>query len=245
MTGYQRPVDAPISASWQDHRNRNPPSSEPGTDYACAYGTPIAAAGEGVVVDYTHSTAGGTGRYLTIDLDDGRRVRYLHLAEVWLGVGVRVAQGQHVALSGASGWGSEWGYGAHVHTTLFPGRSYDFGNTLDFETYVEEDMTPDQAHELHNVYAAIFTGGNSMPDGGRSLAQSLADLTAGTRPAVSRYDSAGNLVNAGWVQELADVKSNQLHLQATHGSTRSLVVPAWLIAAGVLLLGLLAGRRAT
>jgi hypothetical protein len=142
VSGYLRPCDAPISASWADHRNRNPPSSEPGTDYACAYGTPILAAASGVVADLSRSTNGGTGRYVAIDLDDGRRTRDLHLSEVWVDVGTRVARGQSIAASGASGFGSNWGYGAHVHRTLFPRHAYDFGSTLDFEAYVGDEPTP-------------------------------------------------------------------------------------------------------
>lgn len=137
---YLRPAGAvPISSSWQDHKDRNPPSGEPGTDYACSYGTGILAADPGVVVDLSTSTAGGTGRYVTVDLDDSRRVRYLHLSQVWVYVGQRVSRGQTIAASGASGFGSDYGYGAHVHTTLFPGHSYDFGNTLDFARYTGED----------------------------------------------------------------------------------------------------------
>ena len=37
---YQRPCgNVRISSSWQDHRNRTPPSGEPGTDYAVGVGT--------------------------------------------------------------------------------------------------------------------------------------------------------------------------------------------------------------
>jgi murein DD-endopeptidase len=140
---YLRPVDAPVSSSWADHKYRSPPSSEPGTDYGSAYGTPILAAEAGTVADYSRSNGGGTGRYLTIDLDDGRRVRYLHLSETWLERGARVGRGWHIAQSGASGHGSDWGYGAHVHTTLFPRHAYDFGDTLDFELYVGDDPDPD------------------------------------------------------------------------------------------------------
>lgn len=156
MSGYLRPVEAPISCSRQCHADRNPPSSEPGTDYACAYGTPIQAAEAGTVVDLSHSNGGGTGRFLTIDLDDGRRVRYLHLSEVWLGGGARVGRGSVVGLSGASGWGSDWGYGAHVHTTLWDFHGYDFdGNTLDFELYVGDPTPPPNPLEKEDVMIRI------------------------------------------------------------------------------------------
>lgn len=247
MSGYLRPCDAGISSSWADHKNRNPPSGEPGTDYACGYGTQILAAEDGTVVDYSRSTGGGTGRYLTIDLDDGRRVRYLHLSETWLEVGARVGRGWHVATSGASAWGSDWGVGAHVHTTLFPGHSYDFGNTLDFEAHAgsddegDDELNATQADQLNNIYNAIFYGGPSMPDGNRSLGQSIADLAGGQRPIVYRTVD-GAPTETSWIQELADVKTLALEdkeretappTKRDRSHRGDLVVPAW-AGAGIL-----------
>jgi hypothetical protein len=137
--GYSLPTTTDyVSCSHSCHANRNPPSSEPGTDYGSAYGSPLFAPGNGTVVDLSHSSSNATGRYLTIDMDDGRRTRSLHLAEIWVNVGNRVGQGQQVGLTGASGYGSDWGYGAHVHQTLWDGWYYDFCSwcTLDFENYV-------------------------------------------------------------------------------------------------------------
>jgi hypothetical protein len=137
--GYNLPSDTDwVTSSWWDHANRNPPSSEPGTDYGSGYGSPLYAPGNGTIVDYSHSNANGTGRYLTIDLDDGRRTRSLHLSEIWVTSG-RVSQGQQVGLTGASGFGSDWGYGAHVHQTLWDGWYYNFcsgGCTIDFAPFV-------------------------------------------------------------------------------------------------------------
>jgi hypothetical protein len=42
----------------------------------------------------------------------------------------------------------------------------------------EDDMTPDQANKLDNIYAALLIGGSSMKDGEKSVSQSLADLAA-------------------------------------------------------------------
>lgn len=136
---YLRPTSASISSSWQGHKNRRPPSQEPGTDYACAYGTTLVAPASGRIVGVQTSTAGATGRFLTIDLDDGRRIRWLHLSAILVGNGARVSRGQGIARSGASAWGREWGVGAHVHVSLFPSHSYGgFGpnSTLDFERYI-------------------------------------------------------------------------------------------------------------
>ena len=146
MSGYLPPADIWVSCDWTCHRSRNPPSSEPGTDYATAYGTAIAAAGDGYIVDMKTSNGSATGRYLAIALDDGRTVRYLHLAEVWAGWGQRVHRGQHIAAAGASGYGSDWYYGAHVHVTLWPGPAWA-APTLDFEDYVGPISEPEPEPE--------------------------------------------------------------------------------------------------
>ena len=160
--GYLRPVDAPISASWQDHKNRNPPSGEPGVDYACSYGTIIIAAGNGVIADLTYSNGGGTGRFVAIDLDDGKRIRYLHLSDIYCSVGDRVVQGQGIAVSGASGYGNDWHYGPHVHATLFPEQWYDWSNTLDFELYLEDDV---DKQDVKDAMFEFYRDVNSFPPG--------------------------------------------------------------------------------
>lgn len=138
---YLRPCGiVPISSSWQGHKNRNPPSGEPGTDYAVVVGTPIRAAAGGVIVDRKDSTTTATGRYLALRADDGNYIRYLHLRSSTVPLGARVARGQVIAYSGASGFGSEAGYGPHVHVSLWIGGTplqLGFTNSVDFENYVE------------------------------------------------------------------------------------------------------------
>lgn len=138
--GYNLPTNTDyVSANHYNHCcERNPPSSEPGTDYASAYGSPLYAPANGWVVDLKHDNGSATGRFLTIDFDDGRRARSLHLAEIWVNNGQYVTQGQQVGLTGASGHGSDWGYGAHVHQTLWDYHGYNFCSTctIDFELYV-------------------------------------------------------------------------------------------------------------
>ena len=80
---YVNPTDvAPISSSWQDHKNRTPPSQEPGTDIAVAYGANAYAVMSGTIVDVKTTTSSATGRYVTLDADNGHRFRYLHLSRV-------------------------------------------------------------------------------------------------------------------------------------------------------------------
>lgn len=153
--GYCRPVEATGLSTWTAHTNRGTPSTEPGTDFYTPTGTPVRAASSGVVVDVGGSIYAATGRYVTIDLDDGRRVRYLHLLRSHVRVGQRVQWGEVVADSGASGYGSDlfgessrndafWANtgGDHVHMTLWAGHYYQFGrySTLDPELYMEDDM---------------------------------------------------------------------------------------------------------
>ena len=59
--GYLRPTTTTrVSCGWQCHRDRPKPSSEPGTDYACAYGSSLVAPEDGVIVDLSTRTAGAT-----------------------------------------------------------------------------------------------------------------------------------------------------------------------------------------
>ena len=137
VSGYRRPTNGTyISSSFQDHKNRRPPSGEPGTDYGVAYGTPLYAVDAGRVSDLSLSAAGGTGRFITLDLDDGRRTRSLHLSRILVKAGDRVTRGQHIGYTGASAWGKDWGVGAHVHQTLFPSHAYNWGGVLDFELFL-------------------------------------------------------------------------------------------------------------
>lgn len=157
MSGYLRPVDAPVSCSWQCHLDRSPPSSEPGTDYASAYGTPVLAANPGTVIDRQTSPSGATGRYVTVRLDDGRTTRDLHLAEVHVDVGRRVLRGDVLGLSGASGNGSDNYYGPHVHRTLWPGEIWA-APTIDFERYVGGTTPPpDEDEEGITMRGAYYT----------------------------------------------------------------------------------------
>lgn len=154
--GYCRPVDTTRLSSWRAHTNRSTPSVEPGVDYYVPTGTPVRAASSGVVVDVGGSIYAATGRYVTVDLDDGRRVRYLHLLRSRVREGQRVQWGEVIADSGASGYGSDffgepsrnsafWNNtgGDHVHMTLWAHQEYKFGRyaTLDPEQYMAVEQS--------------------------------------------------------------------------------------------------------
>ena len=164
---YLRPCgDVRISSTWQDHRNRNPPSGEPGTDYAVPVGTPIRAAADGVIVDRKDTTTTATGRYLALRADDGNYIRYLHLQSSAVLPGTRVSRGQVIAQSGASGFGSEGGYGAHVHVSLWIGGTplqLGFTNSVDFENYIETAPTqPPEPEEIVPIHKSSTYSWNAV-----------------------------------------------------------------------------------
>jgi murein DD-endopeptidase MepM/ murein hydrolase activator NlpD len=74
-----------------------------GTDFACPVGTPLVAAAPGRVVR-VHKDLSMGGLKLCIDHGDGLLTTMNHLARELVSVGDRVARGQVVAWSGASGW---------------------------------------------------------------------------------------------------------------------------------------------
>jgi hypothetical protein len=137
--GYLRPVQTTLSLritdTWQGHKNRTPPSTEPGTDYGVAYGSSVYASEDGVVAYIDTSPYGAEGRRVCVQHPDGQMTSSIHLSRILVSNGQRVKRGQEIAKSGASAWGKEWGVGAHVHHTLFPTHALRFGTyaTLDFE----------------------------------------------------------------------------------------------------------------
>ncbi len=74
-----------------------------GTDFACPVGTPLVAPAPGVVLRVANDMAMG-GLKVCIDHGDGLFTTMNHLARALVAPGERVARGQVVARSGASGW---------------------------------------------------------------------------------------------------------------------------------------------
>jgi len=92
----------PILGVWRRHQ---------GIDYAAASGTPVLAAGDGVVTEAAWS--GGYGRLLELRHANGITTRYGHLRGFARGirVGSRVQQGEVVAYVGSTGLATA----AHLH----------------------------------------------------------------------------------------------------------------------------------
>lgn len=127
-----------VSDSFQDHINRG--SVNPGTDYTAAFGSKVVSVANGTVTDIDNTTAGSGGRMIHIDHDDGTGADYLHLSDStsFVTLGQHVTQGMQIALSGASGFGSEHGYGAHLHISYrtVTGHAYTYYHSIDFDAYV-------------------------------------------------------------------------------------------------------------
>ena len=140
MSGnYQRPSSSTrITSSFNDHRNRTPPSTQPGTDYGVDKGSACYAPSAGKVTEVRTGvgpTTDGQGRYVSILFDDGKEGRCLHMDRVDVSVGQRVSRGQQIGLTGASGYGSDYYYGPHVHQTLWNGKAWST-DEIDFELHV-------------------------------------------------------------------------------------------------------------
>lgn len=128
------------NGTWQGHRNRNPPSVNPGADYECPINTPVRAAHDGVV-RYAQSTyAGSGGRLVYVRRMTGGvnyiETQYLHLERVLVEGGEPVKQGDIIGYSGASGFGRSRWYGPHLHVSL-----YINGANVDFQKHVDAGVS--------------------------------------------------------------------------------------------------------
>lgn len=80
-----------------------------GLDLAADYGSPVAAAGDGMVAFTGYRP--GYGRTVVIDHGYGFRTSYCHLSGYLVQAGERVKKGQRIALAGSSGRST----GPHLH----------------------------------------------------------------------------------------------------------------------------------
>jgi murein DD-endopeptidase MepM/ murein hydrolase activator NlpD len=92
----------PISGKWKQHK---------GVDFAAAIGTPVRAAGEGVV-DFV-GTQNGYGNVVVIKHWGNYSTAYAHLSRFTKGLrkGTKIGQGEVIAYVGTTGWST----GPHLH----------------------------------------------------------------------------------------------------------------------------------
>lgn len=99
-----------------------------GTDYAAPSGTPILAAGDGIVTEAQRR--GGNGNIVQIRHNSVYRTAYLHMSRFARGIrpGVRVQQGQVIGYVGQTGLatGPHLCYRLYKHNTPINSVTYDF-----------------------------------------------------------------------------------------------------------------------
>ena len=135
MATWIRPVEGKITDSFDGHRGRtNPPSRNPGTDYAVPMDTPVKAIADGVVSGTVQTISGAGGRMIFLSFPSGHNADYLHLSKILVQKGQSVKQGEVIGYSGGSGFGSNTAYGAHLHLSFRMGGQPTMGTgNLDFE----------------------------------------------------------------------------------------------------------------
>jgi murein DD-endopeptidase MepM/ murein hydrolase activator NlpD len=107
-----RPVPGGVTSSFglrKDPVRSAGRERHPGLDLEAHTGTPVVAAGAGVVVKAGH--ASGYGRMVVLDHGDGLETRYAHLSRIVVHRGEQVEAGQLIGKSGATGHVT----GPHLH----------------------------------------------------------------------------------------------------------------------------------
>jgi murein DD-endopeptidase MepM/ murein hydrolase activator NlpD len=102
------------------------PKMHTGVDWACAFGTPIMAAGSGVIEEAGRK--GEYGNYIRIRHANGYKTAYGHMSRFGAGVseGVKVRQGQIIGYVGSTGISS----GPHVHFEVLVNNSFVDPNSI-------------------------------------------------------------------------------------------------------------------
>jgi murein DD-endopeptidase MepM/ murein hydrolase activator NlpD len=112
-----------------------------GTDFAAPVGTPIFAAGDGVV-EFA-GLKGPNGNFVKLKHDNGWETLYLHMNRIWPGVapGARVSQGQQIGEVGTTGrsTGPHLHYEVHVNGVPVNPLSLDTGT--DARTLTGKSLT--------------------------------------------------------------------------------------------------------
>jgi murein DD-endopeptidase MepM/ murein hydrolase activator NlpD len=149
-----------------------------GTDYAASPGTPVMAAGEGVVV--RAGRAGGYGNLIELRHRSGITTRYGHLRGFARGIrgGARVQQGQIIGYVGSTGLasGPHLHYEFRVNGVAKDSRRVQLGNGAP----IREAIRADFARERDRLLQLLHPGPRREPDEGapRSIAQRPAETLA-------------------------------------------------------------------
>lgn len=118
--GYVWPCDGPLTSyyGWRTHPIFGTRTYHSGYDIAASTGTPVYAAGSGVVT--MASSYGGYGNCMQIYIGNGYTTLYGHLSGFAVSQGAYVKKGQVVAYVGSTGWST----GPHLHYSLLKNGSF-------------------------------------------------------------------------------------------------------------------------
>ena len=122
-----------------------------GVDWACAAGTPIMAAGNGIIEEAGRK--GEYGNYVRIRHANGYKTAYGHMQRIGNGVspGVKVRQGQIIGYVGSTGMSS----GPHVHFEVLVNR--DFVDPMSIQVPRERRLSGKQLADFQKERTRIDT----------------------------------------------------------------------------------------
>jgi len=112
MNGFMWPAKGTLTSGFGPRWGR----MHKGIDIANSVGTPIFAAGPGVIVSAGYNN-GGYGYMVEVQHPDRSITRYAHNSRILVQVGQQVTQGQQISLMGSTGHST----GPHCHFEVHPG----------------------------------------------------------------------------------------------------------------------------
>lgn len=109
-----------ITSGWGDSRSYRGGWHE-GTDHPAPLGTPIVAAGPGIVTHHDTKDDSFAGKWIAINHGNGLTSRYLHMDQVWVGNGASIMPGTKIGTVGTTGTARS---GPHLHfdVKIDPGK---------------------------------------------------------------------------------------------------------------------------
>jgi murein DD-endopeptidase MepM/ murein hydrolase activator NlpD len=143
----------PLSGKWKQHK---------GIDFAAATGTPIRAAGDGVI-DFA-GVQGGYGNVVVIKHWANYTTAYAHMSRFGSGIrkGTKVSQGDVIGYVGSTGWST----GAHLHYEFRVGGEAKDPNRLNIQaqaplTAAELARFKSVAGDMIHRFALLRPNGNT------------------------------------------------------------------------------------
>lgn len=204
-----------------------------GIDFAQPAGTPIRAVADGEITysAWLNSRAGYTR---TLTTPSGTKLLHCHLVNLnGPRIGSRVRAGDVIAYVGSTGYST----GPHLHHELYVNGALQAGDN--YWKYIDrnrvigsgsaaggsgegDDMSAKAEAQIEQIYAAIFNGGKSMHDQGRSMSYSLGNITSFVAQTDDRTKQIADAVkpirrdgkDVPLRQEIADIKTMVIGMEA-------------------------------